>query len=392
MIETVYNNNEKSSNGSVQMPFKMPKNIRQVGKVNNTKRIFIEDYAMSFLRTLAKENKEEFQIAVLLGTCVGDDKCNNIFIQGAVKVEDIDLLNEGFTNDIWTNIYEDIKTHFSGQEIVGWFVGGDTYQLESDDKIRKLHIDNFAGQDKVLLTLDSTDDFGCFSIFERNQLVDQKGYYIYYIKNEEMQLYIMHLKKGVSEESKTDDKVTREIRAIMQEKKSDNSREASGFMYIATTVMALVVLMIGGALLNNFEKMRRIEQTLDSISKNINDFDIGKNIPVINMGETLNNDKLPVEVISAKIEKENKKEVDNEKKEEIPVKKDKKKDIKKEEKEPDVKKDKTETKTYKVEMGETLASISYKLYDSYNYISKIREINNIENEDLIIEGQILILP
>ncbi|HBI72231.1 MAG TPA: hypothetical protein DDY59_03465, partial [Lachnospiraceae bacterium] len=51
-----------------------------------------------------------------------------------------------------------------------------------------------------------------------------------------------------------------------------------------------------------------------------------------------------------------------------------------------------EVKYYTVKMGDTLAGISYKLYNSANYITKIMELNNIEDEDVIFAGQRLIVP
>ena len=53
---------------------------------------------------------------------------------------------------------------------------------------------------------------------------------------------------------------------------------------------------------------------------------------------------------------------------------------------------KQEVKYYTVEMGDTLAGISYKLYNSANYIKKIMKLNNIEDENVIIAGQKLIVP
>ena len=86
------------------------------------------------------------------------DNCRNIFISGAVEVKDIDSAIEiAFPNDIWTNIYEEIKKYFVETEIVGWFLGGPGYLLEDKDKISKAHVDNFAGQDKTLLTFDNME-------------------------------------------------------------------------------------------------------------------------------------------------------------------------------------------------------------------------------------------
>ena len=47
---------------------------------------------------------------------------------------------------------------------------------------------------------------------------------------------------------------------------------------------------------------------------------------------------------------------------------------------------------YTVKRGDTLAGISKKMYQSYNYIETIAEANGIENVDEIYPGQILEIP
>ena len=58
MIESVYSNDDPDINktGRVQTDIKMPKNICQVGKINTFRKVYVEDYVMTFIRQLAGEN------------------------------------------------------------------------------------------------------------------------------------------------------------------------------------------------------------------------------------------------------------------------------------------------------------------------------------------------
>ena len=47
---------------------------------------------------------------------------------------------------------------------------------------------------------------------------------------------------------------------------------------------------------------------------------------------------------------------------------------------------------YTVKQGDTLAGISKKIYQSYDYISLLAEANQIENVDQIYPGQVLDIP
>ena len=51
-----------------------------------------------------------------------------------------------------------------------------------------------------------------------------------------------------------------------------------------------------------------------------------------------------------------------------------------------------DTSYYEVAAGDTLAGISYKLYNSPDYIEEIMRLNNIDDENYIFVGQKLIVP
>lgn len=273
MIETVYSNeNGDDRTSKAVTAFKMPKNIRQIGKSNATRKIYVEDYVMSFIKQLAGEDFSGCVIAVLVGQCIRLDGCRNIFVSGAVRIKDADIANNiVFTNDTWTGIYEDIKKYFTEMEIVGWYIGGPGYLLKEEDRIQKIHIDNFAGQDKVLLTYDTLEKEEAFFCYENSCLGKQEGYYIYYEKNEEMQNYIVEQKQPESCEAEYNDKISKDIRTVIQNKKpaeEDNSN-VTRLMYAAGTLLAIIILIVGAAMLRNYDQMRNMQQTLNYLSKNI---------------------------------------------------------------------------------------------------------------------------
>ena len=145
------------------------KNIRQVGKSTNARKIYIEDYVMTFAKQLAGEDYSTCRVAVLVGQYAKLEQGRCLFISGAVEVEGIDVANGiAFTNDHWTSIYENIKKYFVNTEIVGWFIGGPGYLLEDKERILKAHIDNFAGQDKTLLTYDNMEKEEAFYFYENS--------------------------------------------------------------------------------------------------------------------------------------------------------------------------------------------------------------------------------
>lgn len=262
MIESVYSNENEEVNQteSVHKEFKMPKNIRQIGKSSSFKKIYVEDYVMTYTKQLAGEDYGTCRVAVLVGQYVKSPQGRCLFISGAVEVEGIDLTNGiEFTNDHWTAIYENVKKYFVDAEILGWFIGGPGYLLEDKERILKAHIDNFAGQDKTLLTFDNMEKEEAFYFYENGSLGKQEGFYIYYEKNEEMQNYMIESKEQPSEEEHYDDRVSREIRSILQNKKpTKENKNISYLIYAAGTLLAVIILVVGAAMLSNYDQMKNM--------------------------------------------------------------------------------------------------------------------------------------
>ena len=65
--------------------FRMPKNIRQIGQINH-KKIYIEDYVMTYIRQLGSET-ENVESAVLLGRTIKTEEEKCLFISGAIEIE-----------------------------------------------------------------------------------------------------------------------------------------------------------------------------------------------------------------------------------------------------------------------------------------------------------------
>lgn len=437
MIESIYSNEkkgEKNWNNSNIM-FRMPKNIRQIGQPDNSRKIYIEDYVMTYVRQLAMKDYSNYKVAVLLGQFIKIDGGKSIFISGAVEAVGVDIETQtAFTNEIWTNIYDDVKKYFDDVEIVGWYVSKPGMTLDTTDQLLKVHVDNFAGQDKALLMYDSIEKEEAFHVFNNNKLCRQSGYYIYYERNEEMQNYMVENKKANSIDSGYEDKAIKEIRHIIESKKENKPEKEQGnvvnLLYAASTVLAVVVLVIGATMLNNYDQMQKIEKTLNTIS----DYVIGeqKDLPIeeaTQMEEEEEKEKVTeVETMSGEIDKlkeEYEKENDSSKKtseestaSKVDEEKDSSKDTtkdsnestkkeeeskedtsqdketneKKEEKETTSKKTAAKPKYHTIKSGDSLISISMKYYKTSDHVDEIMAANNIEDQDKILIGQKIILP
>ena len=194
MIEVIYDKkDEKDGQARVDKELqaavhqdtdvKLPKNIRQIGTPPSNKRIYIEDYVVTFLNYIARPGSTHARGAVLLGEVKESQIGTLIFISGAVEADNLefDMDESEFTQEAWADIYEKVKEYFPELSVVGWFLSRMGFSTAINQKIEKLHIDNFPGQDKVLYITDSLESDDAFYMYEHGQLIKQKGYYIYYV-------------------------------------------------------------------------------------------------------------------------------------------------------------------------------------------------------------------
>lgn len=412
MVENIYSSQAHGSTSSVLV--KVPKNVRQVGQVSDKKKIYVEDYVMSFIKKLGMKKDSDSELVVLLGQFVQINNCQCTFISGAIEIKGVIYEdNLVFSNEVWTSIYESIKKYFTNVEIVGWSMIRAGLPLNVDDRIRKVHVDNFAGQDKTLLLYDSLEREEAFYVFQENKLVRQDGYYIFYDKNAEMQNYIISLgEQQARERTYSTPKYTEPAKPASPKKQFSVPKRKNAWVYGAGAAAAVIVLVFSASMLNSYDaRIQQKGQTTDVLSENVKQ-NAGKEKQAAQVTQEAS---LPVETAQGKlatinndeeVEKPTSNQSSEKKKEESASKaekKDKEESAKKKSKSEAGSSNETKKKTestqastsknyYIVKKGDSLSSIAMKLYNSKSYVKKLRELNNIEDSDKIIIGQKILLP
>ena len=276
MIEIIYDKDKdkQEQNGEneheVSVNLRLPKNIRQIGSPDGHKRIYIEDYVVTYLNYIARPGSTQARGAILLGDSRKSDQGDVIFISGAVDAQNIefDMDESEFTQEAWNAIYEQIKQFFPNLSVMGWFLSRMGFSTAINDKIEKLHVENFPGKDKVLFVTDSLESEDAFYMYEHGQLVKQKGYYIYYEKNEPMQNYIMKQKGDApleqSEIQRKDEEIVRQFRS-KNRNLPENKDPGVGFVYIASSFVVLALLAMGITIVSNYDKMKQMEVSINRL-------------------------------------------------------------------------------------------------------------------------------
>ena len=174
--------------------FTLPKNIRQIGQPGEQNVVYIEDYVYTYLHLFLKEKckGDTLRAAVLAGKVhmQGDKTC--AFISSAMFCE-FSALHMETQEDLLTVLQE----HFTGVVPLGWYIGCDG----QDSHIQSVVKHYYAQMDAVvpgylIYEDDSTGNMDLFC-WEQNAMHPMGGYYIYYEKNPQMQEFLIAEKRAL---------------------------------------------------------------------------------------------------------------------------------------------------------------------------------------------------
>ena len=391
MIEIICNGEDDSNKGNMRgnADIRRPKNIKQIGDVSSNRKIYIEDYAFTYINSVAYQTPEDEQAGVLLGEVQKSDEEKCLFIKGVIRAKTPENeTKQGivFNEKIWEKIYAEIEKFFPDLEVVGWFAAMPGITQERFLYLKKLHMDNFSGGMKTMYLVNTCDKEENFYLYENGELKKQKGYVCFYERNYEMQEYMLEKRERKPIESPEKDKVMKSIRSIIQEKEEMRQRrQNSVFLYGISSFMAVVVLVIGINLLNSYEKMKKFDTSLSNIALEISNIsEKEKSIQTSDNSVSVN--KISGDVYPTEAETESTESRTTQSQTE-------QSQIEKQAESAEMVKEADAAQTtYIVKKGDTIMSICKKYYGNTEKLNEIIAVNNIEDADKLYIGQEIKLP
>nr|WP_288754830.1 LysM peptidoglycan-binding domain-containing protein [uncultured Anaerostipes sp.] len=366
----------------------LPKNIRQIGSPAGHTKVYIEDYVITFLNSLSMDKNTYVRGAILFGEKkqIGNDLV--IFIRGAIEGQNLELdLDETvFDDEVWREIYQQKERLFSGLDVIGWALLRMGFSVRLNDKIKKTHFENFPGEGKVLYMMDDLEGEDAFYVFRGEDLSRQSGYYIYYEKNPMMQNYLVERRQDIKEvqtyekmmESRRDEKLIQQFREKISKKTKSNQRKGR-IRNISTAAAVMIIMIMGGTMYYyagqdqsiNFKEV--VNGAVHTMGKGVSD--------QISTKSSTTSVKITKRLDTATQTSIHKKE----QKTTQPT-------IKQKQKTQKASSGQYKSYTYTVKSGETLVSISRKVYGTQKLVQRIKKANALSDENQIYPGQKLIIP
>ena len=410
---------------------KKPENIRQIGESPYSGPIYIEDYVMTYIRQIFKEQSEE-KIILMLGK-EGEELFSYLTSRSSPSLRLIFSLLFHYA------FHRKIYKYFPGVTVMGWVCGVYMWNSKVDATINIIQRKYFSKESNILFLFDLSECEEKIFKWKDGNLKEQTGYYIYYEKNPQMQDFVLGENQNESVDREYDDVVTEVIRDRVNknEKKDSVSKTA-----IAALTMAIAFMFVigGNYMIESVSKINSLEDSVDVLQGYVKttygDDDNSKNVSGAGIGAEWDKEENADKAENAKKISMTKEKTGNSVQSSDTEKKRKSNDkntgtgknnslstarrdrLKRKKTAGKVNKIKKTGKMskaarqtinnrknikritgshrnyaeYKVKEGDTLSTIVWRQYHTLKKMNMVKRVNRIQNSDNIREGQVIKLP
>lgn len=389
-----------------------PRNFRQIGTPEGEKHIFIEDYVYTYLHP-AFLGMNERRVCILVGRTETHGKNTNIYVNGAFELPEIAYCGTApvFQEKIRTEICTLIKRYFDGSTLLGWFYDEKGTAPCLTPELERILKNFFGGNNRLLLLSDSLEKEETLYIYEEGAVHKKEGYYIYYERNQAMQEYMIVSRKDTPQEVKPEevrDEALKNYRELVLNRPKKNFQLPAfhSLVYGSGLLVVIAIIVVGISMFNNYEKMKKLE-TAVSVMEQKNDS--SGTDPAL---DTETQTKLVIEDLAGQVEPTEKENAENLQVADNTAAPDNmaapdNTAAQDNMAAPDNTSDQaasasTQPKSeaeiilqqgyYIVQPGDSMISISKKIYQDASHVADLCAANGIENVDNIKVGEKLILP
>lgn len=403
------------------MERQIPKNVRQIGNVSDSPKIYVEDYVDTFFTQLCEKCEKAGNGPVgafLVGDIQSGDDGEFVYIYGAIQMHELKMNGNEYVIDesTWKHAYEDCKQFFEDGEMLGWFVAHPGVPLTPESSTVKLHKKSFPKKNTVFIMKDPVEKDETYYVHKMNDLMEIGGHYTYYEKNPCMQNYMISSRKknGAFSTETVEDRAAQDFRNLVRKRgKYRKQKRAGGLMYAASACLVLIIIIMGVSMVNSFDRMQSVQSTLETLADR-NDTvetrevsgsvtavtaeeqtDSGQDTEEQSSDDQTADDAAQAENAQAAQEEENSADTGQEAGAETETTTDSNGTGSADEAldQQDTAGDTNGSNgVYIVEEGDTLAIISRKMYGDVAHVDAICRMNGITDGNLIYVGQKLLLP
>ena len=238
-------------------------------------------------------------------------------------------------------------------------------------EVIRIHTLKFPREHKIFIWKNVLDKEEDFYSYKYGDLMKMGGHYIYYEKNPSMQNYMISTRKknGVTPCEMVEDRAAKDFRSTVRTRMEEKDQQNSRLVYVTSALLVVVVLAIGISTVNNFDKMEAVQDSLETLSQSVNNTpsqteSISESEAVVEAGGEMGSQRTEGEGDSGGT---------------VP-------DV------STVQEQLGDEEYYIVQKGDTLDSISLKIYGDTSHVKAICKMNGLSDGNFIYIGEKLLLP
>ncbi len=176
--------------------------------------------------------------------------------------------------EFWDKVYQRIKQYFDDCEILGWYFNLDGSNLEINAQLQQFFESTYKKGSRFLYFEDSLEKEDAFFVQEQHRLQRLTGYAVYYEKNPQMQNFMIAEKERLTPKPLRDsyvredrDEVVQNYRAIMNKlNEKPQKKKIQPVIYVAGVAVLAVVAATGVTQIGNYQNLKVLEQTMQTLS------------------------------------------------------------------------------------------------------------------------------
>ena len=176
-----------------------PKSVRQMGVPERGVRIYLEEYAYTYIHSLQAPEPDGVHVGVFYGRKLMQDGIPCYYVFGAIETEGAWNGEQiRFGQGVWNQIRQMREEYFPAMDVCGWFVRAKENYVPPLVNLQNIQ-DVFFAETGELLYLDTGEEVS-FLVQRGGKLYSCGGFFIFFQRNIAMQEYLLREQSRIAEE------------------------------------------------------------------------------------------------------------------------------------------------------------------------------------------------
>ncbi len=247
-----------------------PKNKKQIGRIGKGDKIYIEDYAVTYLNQIARSPETKNGYAGLFGHCRVVDGKKEFYIYSAIYQECEKMKDGGLPREAVQKIMRKRGENFAEHFFLGWAL---IYRENAGamwENCYRSRMETLMGKPELLMTLKCDTCEEHFYLYPTEMPKETEGYFIFYEQNDAMQNFLIGW-HGELHKDKCDDEmdnVAENCRNYYKEKRSRQMRtRLAGVAFVAAALLLIFSAGVGIQNLNQYDKIKETGQAIEEMQE-----------------------------------------------------------------------------------------------------------------------------